>query len=106
MGLTVQRWQHFGSRARKFTSRRVFAKVVNVEPVDRDRYGRTVGWISVDGKNLNKELLRAGLAWWFRKYAPNDAELAALEEEARSARRGLWSMRNPTPPWQFRKRRR
>jgi micrococcal nuclease len=59
-----ERRQDFGTRARKFTSDMVFGKVVNVEPVDRDRYGRTVAWVSVSGKSLNKELLRAGLAWW------------------------------------------
>ena len=26
-----------------------------------------------------------------------------LEEEARKARRGLWSMPNPVPPWEFRR---
>ena len=30
----------------------------------------------------------------------------ALEEEAREARRGLWSMSNPIPPWEFRRNRR
>ena len=31
-----------------------------------------------DGKDLSAELVRAGLAWWYRKYAPDDKELAAL----------------------------
>ena len=58
-----ERGQDFGTRARKFTSDMVFGKVVDVEPVERDRYGRTVAWVSVDGKSLNRELLRAGLGW-------------------------------------------
>jgi micrococcal nuclease len=48
--------------AKKLTSDVVFGKVVDVEPVDRGRYGRTVAWVRVNGKSLNKELLRAGLA--------------------------------------------
>jgi endonuclease YncB( thermonuclease family) len=58
-----------------------------------------------DGRNLNRELVQAGLAWWYRKYAPDDRELEKLEAEARSAKRGLWQDPNPVPPWEFRKKR-
>ena len=56
-----------------------------------------------DGRNLNRELVRAGLAWWYRRYAPHDAELEALEAEARAARRGLWADPHPVPPWEWRR---
>jgi hypothetical protein len=36
-------------------------------------------------------------------YAPADRGLARLESEARAARRGLWSLPNPVPPWEWRK---
>jgi endonuclease YncB( thermonuclease family) len=85
-----ERRQDFGTKARKFTSQMVFGKVVDLEPVERDRYGRTVAWVSVNGKSLNKELLRAGLAWWFKRYAPDRVDLAMLEKEARKAKNGLW----------------
>jgi len=35
--------QAFGNRAKQFTSKLVFGETVTVQPVDRDRYGRTVG---------------------------------------------------------------
>ena len=55
-----------------------------MEPTDRDRYGRVVADVVLpDGRNLNRELVRAGLAWWFRRYAPSDQELECLEHEAR-----------------------
>jgi endonuclease YncB( thermonuclease family) len=92
-----ERGQDFSTRARKFTSRMVFGKMVDVEPVDRDRYGRPVAWVAVNGERLHRELLRAGLAWWYRKYAPDDDEVPRLESEGRAARRGLWSMPNPVP---------
>jgi endonuclease YncB( thermonuclease family) len=44
----------------------------------------------------------AGLAWWFRKYS-NEQSLGTLEQEARMARRGIWSNENPVPPWEFRR---
>ena len=48
--------------------------------------------------------MRAGLAWWYRKYAPEDRQLAGLEAEARKAKRGLWADSSPVPPWQWRHR--
>ncbi|MCH6558680.1 MAG: thermonuclease family protein, partial [Nitrospirae bacterium] len=38
---------------------------------------------------MNRELVRAGFAWMYRRYT-NDQSLSDLEEEARVARRGLW----------------
>jgi micrococcal nuclease len=57
-----------------------------------------------DGKNLNQELVKAGMAWWYRKYS-NDSTLGQLEEKARVAKRGLWADPNPMPPWDFRPKR-
>ena len=42
--------------------------------------------------------------WWYRKYAPGNAELEQLESEAREAQRGLWADPQPVPPWEWRKR--
>jgi len=98
-----ERDQAFGNKARRFTSKMVFRKVVEVQEVDKDSYGRTVAWVFVDGKSLNKELLRAGLAWWYKYYAENEHELEKLEAEARSHKIGLWSVPNPIPPWDFRR---
>lgn len=96
--------QAFGSRAKKCTSDLVFGRVVTVQVVDVDRYGRIVGEVILpDGRSLNRELVKAGLAWWYRKYS-KDRSLGQLEEEARSARRGLWMDPNPVPPWEFRRK--
>jgi hypothetical protein len=56
-----------------------------------------------DGKLLNHELVGQGMAWWYRKYAPADRELERLEQEARAAKRGLWSQPGAVPPWEWRK---
>ena len=54
-------------------------KLVN-DPNGKDRYGRTIADVALpDGRNLNHELVRAGLAWWFRRYPPNDTLLERLE---------------------------
>lgn len=98
-----ERYQDFGQRAKQFTSEMVFGKVVKVQQVATDRYGRTVAWVFVDGNSLNKELVRVGLAWWYRSHAPKDKDLKRFEEKARKAKVGLWSQPHPVPPWKFRK---
>jgi micrococcal nuclease len=95
--------QDFGREARRFTGKMAFGKIVTVQEMDTDRYGRLVAWVRVDGQSLNKELLKAGLAWWYQYYAPRDIELKSLEAEAREAETGIWSHPSPIPPWEFRK---
>ena len=98
-----ERDQDFGTRAKQFASDMVFGQIVEVVPIGETSYGRPVAWVFVNGKSLNKELIRAGLAWWYRWYAPHEPELAQLEAVARENRTGLWSQPNPTPPWEFRR---
>jgi endonuclease YncB( thermonuclease family) len=96
--------QDFGSRSKQLASSLAFGKTVTVRVRDTDRYGRTVAEVILpDGRSLNQEMVRAGMAWWYRKYAPGDTELARFETEAKEARRGLWSQPNPIPPWSWRK---
>jgi micrococcal nuclease len=95
--------QDFGERAKQFTSQMVFRKIVEVFPIGETSYGRSLAWVSVNGISLNKELVRAGLAWWYCRYAPNDSELAELEALARKNKIGLWSHTNTVPPWEFRR---
>ena len=95
--------QAFGSRSKQFLSAAIAGKTVTVVEHDTDRYGRIVGEIICDGANVNHASVDAGMAWWYRKYAPNDSALAAAEQRAKSARRGLWADANPTPPWNYRR---
>jgi endonuclease YncB( thermonuclease family) len=82
-----------------------FGKEVTVKPRGQDRYQRTVAEVILpDGRNLNHEIVKAGFAWWFRRYAPGDETLERLEKEARQARRGLWvDQQSQIPPWEYRK---
>lgn len=99
-----EKGQPYGKRAKQFTSEQAFGKVVTVQEKGHDRYGRTLADVILpDGRNLNHELLKAGLAWWFRKYS-KDASLGDLEDEARLAMRELWADPQPVPPWEWRNR--
>ena len=55
-----------------------------------------LGYVVIDGVNVNTALIRLGLAWHYVEYN-KDELLARMEFEAREAGRGLWST-----PTQFR----
>ena len=89
--------------ARDFTSKLIYQKNVTIIPRDTDKYGRVVADVILpDGRSLNEELVKAGLAWWYRQYAPDNKKLAGLEAAARTGKAGLWSESNPIPPWDWR----
>jgi endonuclease YncB( thermonuclease family) len=94
--------QPFGQKAKQFTSAQVFNKTVSIAVVDKDRYGRLVGDVTIDGKNLSQELVKAGLAWHYSQYSKSPV-LAKLESAARAAKQGLWADVKPVAPWEFRK---
>ncbi len=99
-----EKGQAYGERAKEFTTRLALRKTVRVLVQGADAFGRTLGKVVLpDGRILNHELVKAGLAWWFRQYAPENAEVARFEKEAREAKRGLWRDARPLPPWVFRK---
>lgn len=56
-----------------------------------------------EGRSLNEALVQAGLAWWYKQYAPDETRLKTLEAKARWARQGLWVDPDPLPPWEFRR---
>ena len=97
-----ERKQPFGSAAKKFTSILCFGKTVEVRGSKKDRYGRLIAEVFVDGLSVNRILLSSGYAWHFKKYS-NRSDYTALENEARKAKKGLWADANPVPPWEWRK---
>jgi micrococcal nuclease len=99
-----EKHQDFGSVAKQFTADKCFNKHIKVDIKYTDRYKRKVGTVILpNGKNLNKELLKAGLAWHYVMF-DTSRELSMIERRARLKRKGLWSMKNPIAPWVFRKR--
>ncbi|MFO7762029.1 MAG: thermonuclease family protein [Thermodesulfobacteriota bacterium] len=54
---TPEKSQWYGQNAKTFTSAQVMGKKVEVEPVDTDGYGRTVGIVSIGNLNLSRHLV-------------------------------------------------
>ena len=96
--------QPYGKKAKRFTSNLAFRKIVTVIVKGHDRYGRTIGEVILsNGKSLNRELVKAGYAWWYRKYGPKDYALKILQDISRDSKIGLWAGAEPMAPWEFRK---
>lgn len=97
--------QPYGQAAKQFMSDKCFGQTVTIQHQhEYDRSKRLIGEvITASGENLNKALVKAGLAWHYKKYSA-DNSYAALEQEARKQRTGLWSEPNPIAPWEWRGR--
>jgi len=96
--------QAYGQVAKKFGSDFCFGKqVIVISDGKKDRNGRIIGEIYFNNKCLNKELIKNGLAWHFKKYSKS-LEYADLEITARKNKLGLWKDISPIAPWDWRKK--
>jgi endonuclease YncB( thermonuclease family) len=90
-----------GKEAQRFLARMVAEGSVSCESRGRDAYGRMLGVCSVNGKEVNAEMVRRGLAWAFVKYSKSYVD---LEAEAKAARTGIWQA-SAEPAWTYREKR-
>ena len=100
---TPEKNQPYGKKAKKALSDFIFGKTVRIEVDTIDRYGRVVGKIFLNDLNINKEMVKAGHAWVYDKYA-KDKTLFALEKNAKENQLGLWALPEGEriAPWQWR----
>tara|TARA_R110000868_G_scaffold410679_2_gene699706 strand:- start:981 stop:1442 length:462 start_codon:yes stop_codon:yes gene_type:complete len=97
-----EKGQPFSEKAKDFVSDQVFGKFVTIKPKSIDHYGRVIGFVLYDDKNLSLELLKHGFAWHYSYYS-NDQEMAELEIYARNNKIGLWIDPNPINPYKWRR---
>jgi micrococcal nuclease len=97
--------QAFGQKSKDHLGSLCFGKEVLIKPINYDRNKRLIADSFTDsGKDLSREMVRAGYAWHFKKYS-SDKKLADDENHARSVRAGLWADNEPVAPWAFRSKR-
>ena len=101
--------QAYGQKSKESLSEMVFGKTVDVEWTKRDRYGRTVGKIMLNGVDICLEQVKRGMAWHYKQYqqeqpAPDIVAYAESEILARNNRMGLWQDLAPIEPSVFRKK--
>jgi endonuclease YncB( thermonuclease family) len=102
-----EKGQPFGQVSKRNLTDQVIEKTVDVEWTKKDRYGRTVGKVLLDGQDINLEQIRRGMAWHYKQYqreqSPSDRDgYAKAEDRARSDHVGLWVDPRPQAPWEFR----
>lgn len=93
----------FGEEASAFTRAMVEGRTVRLE-LDRERrdaYGRILAYVYIDQRFLNEELIRAGLSFAQTRFPYSEQmkrRFKLAEAEARTHRRGLWSLRRDQVP--------
>jgi endonuclease YncB( thermonuclease family) len=120
MGIDApEKAQPFGQKSKTNLSALVFNREVSVIGDKKDRYGRTIGKVMAADPNCNVPAcpkihdvnlmqVMSGMAWWYRQYAREQSsqdreDYEVAEFKAKSSRFGLWSDKNPIPPWEWRR---
>lgn len=99
--------QPYGEESKKELESLILGNVVEVQTTGAKTYNRDVCRIFLDGKDVNLEMVKRGYAWAYVQYLkrPHASEYIDAERAARRRRLGLWQDYNPTPPWEFRHKR-
>ena len=98
-----ERGMPFYKKSRQYLAGMCFKEQVTIHVTGKDRHERALAFTYLpDGRELSREMLKAGMAWHYKQYN-SDTALANLENEARVLRKGLWIDENPMAPWTNRK---
>lgn len=95
--------QEYGIKSLDVLKNLIENKDVKVEIKERDMYGRIVGIVYYQNKNINLHMIETGNAWYYRQYAKGNTEFEKAEKAARDSQIGLWKNKNPQAPWDYRK---
>ena len=93
--------QSFGMKAKQFTSSQVYGKYITFSTITKDKYGRSIAKVYYDNKYLSEEIIKAGFAWFYKRYS-NNKRLELLEHEAKRNKLGIWSDNTTIEPYKFR----
>ncbi len=97
--------QPYSANSTNYLAGLIKGKTVQAHCFELDRYSRSVCELFVDGRSVNKEMVRAGWAWANMSAQGRylrDKSLLPIEAKARADRTGLWAGRNPVEPWAWR----
>jgi micrococcal nuclease len=87
--------QPYSKQATKYLAGLVLNKTVDIKGYGQDRYNRVLGVILLDGKDINIEMIKAGLAEVYRGKPARGLDLGPFwdaEKEAREARKDMWKL--------------
>ena len=95
--------QAFGNKSKENLKNYIYQKDVVVKHESTDKYGRILGTIYYQGKDINLQQVKDGYAWVYRHYSKKQ-DYIKEEEKARQERKGLWADNNPINPYDFRRK--
>lgn len=98
--------QPYGDESWKALESKIMGKRVTLDILDIDKYRRMVGMIYLGNRNINLEMVKEGYAEAYIYYLkePYKSEFIKAEQEARAAKKGIWSLPVYEHPRDFRKR--
>ena len=100
--------QPYGAEASAYLKSMIENKEVDIHISGSDSRGRNICQVEINGKDVDLELIKAGMGWLYRNYvtpgSPRYKELDAAEGVAKKNRVGLWKDNSPEYPENFRKR--
>ena len=94
--------QRFGTESKNFLASLILNEEIELIYISEDRYGRIVAKIYKDNKDINRSMVRSGLAWVYDYYV-EDQSLYNDQNLAKKNSFNIWSEASPTPPWVFRR---
>ncbi|MBN1625285.1 MAG: thermonuclease family protein [Deltaproteobacteria bacterium] len=100
--------QPFSQEAKNVLEKLVLNKVVDIKGYGLDDYNRVLAVVNSDGKNINLEMIKQGMAEVYKGSPPkgfNTGVYKKAEKEAKNSLRGIWSQGNKyISPSQWRKK--
>jgi endonuclease YncB( thermonuclease family) len=110
-----ERGQPFGKKSKETLSNLIFQKEVKVYWDTKDRFhwktksketkkGRIIGTVYKNNLDINKIMIQKGMAWHYKSFSKSEI-LAKEERNAQKNKLGIWSLNNPIPPWEYRRKR-
>jgi micrococcal nuclease len=95
--------QAWGPPSQRFASNLLLNHEVELRPIEKDRYGRTVAQVTLDdNRDLARVMVEAGMAFHYERYSVDPVALADLEQQAHAENRGLWGFGGEMRPEDFR----
>lgn len=99
--------QPYGKESWNALAGKIMGKQVRLDILDIDKHKRMVGIIWIGSRNINLEMIQEGYAEAYVEYLKEPtyrAQFIRAEREAKSARKGTWSLSGYERPSDFRKR--
>lgn len=93
--------QTYGYQSYLFLKDKLEGRVVTLDILSKDKYGRLISNVYINGESVNEYMVSKGAAWVYKYYC-KDERLYALEYKSKINKIGLWASDKPLPPWIYR----